>query len=248
MTTIKKKSKSPHKYRSMAERKNRPRGSRPTEVLKLIYDKGKVFVCQITGEDPGEYVRKYAKMWTPQKIHFPISYAELKDMGVENPDAEQYVMIVSPNGHNMLDNYRNGITTMELHEEQVCNHCKINSWNVYQTHKKVLKMHNHHVDKFGTILLCPTCHAATEDHSVNDDTVPFPTEKFIELLNNNVLTIERLFFELKKYSPKLLRSAITTKFYAVGLHRFYDNKYIPVPDDIRKHFQNKNAKNFFQMD
>lgn len=248
MITVKKKGKSPHSYRSMEQRKNRPRGSRPIEILEGIYDKGPIFICPITGEDPGKYARKYKKIWTLQRIHYPISYAELKIMGVKDPNAIQYVMFASPNGHNMLDNYRKGIVTMEQHEAQVCHNCKINSWDMFLTHQKVLRMENHHVHVFGTVPLCPTCHAATDDHSVNDDKVPFPAEKFMDLLSENVVSIDRLYFELKKHSPKLTPDAIKIKFYALGLHRFYDRRNIPVPSCIQKHFQNPNAKNYFDFD
>lgn len=248
MTSVKKKGKSPHKYVPMEKRKNRPRGSHPTEILEGIYAKGGMFICPITGEDPAQYFKKYKKIWVPQRIHYPISYTELKAMGVQNPNAIQYVMFASPNGHNMLDNHRAGIVSMEKRDAQVCHHCGIDSWDMFQRHKKVLRMENHHVHKFGTVPLCPTCHAATDDHSVNDGKVPFPSEKFADLLEGNVLNIETLHFELKKYSPKIARDAIKIKFYAMGLQRFYDRKYIPVPPCIQKYFQNPNAKKYFEVD
>jgi len=246
MTEIKRKGKSPHAYRSMAQRKKRPRGSHPTEILLGIYEKGATFICPITGEDPAKYLMKYKKIWTPQRIHYPIPYIELLDKGVKNPNAIQYVMFASPNGHSMLDNYRAGITTMKQEEAQICHNCGINSWDMYQKHHKVLTMENHHVDTFGTVPLCPTCHAATDDHSVNEDKVPFPAEPFANLLKVGVLNIKTLHKELKKYSPKLKKDLISIKFYALGLHRFYDRKYIPAPRILHKFFPNDNAKKFFE--
>jgi hypothetical protein len=246
VTLVKKKGKSPHKYRPMEKRK-RPRGSHPTEILEGIYQKGATFICPITGEDPAQYFLKYKQIWIPQRIHYPISYAELSKMGVEDKNAIQYVMFASPNGHNMLDNHRNGIITLDKNKAETCHTCGINSWDMFQKHKKVLKMENHHVNKFGTFLLCPTCHAATEDHSVNVDKNIFPAEKFAELLNAGVLNLSTLHFQLKKYSPKLTKEAIQIKFYAMGLHRIYDRKHIPIPSSLRKYFQNNDAKKFFEV-
>jgi hypothetical protein len=245
MTLVKRKGKSPHRHLPMEKRKNRPRGSRPDEILRGLYEKGAAFICPITGEDPGQYFKKYKKIWILQRIHYPISYAELRQMGVKDPNAIQYVMFASPNGHSMLDSYRAGVVTMKQEDAQTCHICGANSWDMFEKHKKVLRMENHHVDKFGTFPLCPTCHAATDDHSVNENKVPFPAEKFAELLNNNILNIETLHVQLKKYSPDLTRGAIQFKFYGMGLHRFYNNKYIPVPRFLKKFFRNNNAGKFF---
>jgi hypothetical protein len=243
MTLVKKKGKSPHR-----EKKKVRRGSRQIDILVGIYEKGATFICPVTGEDPAVYFKKYKKIWIPQRIHYPISHLELRNMGVKNPHAIQYVMFASPNGHAMLDNYSKGIVSMTKKETQICHECKINSWEMFEKHKKVLRMENHHVDKFGTVPLCPTCHAATEDFCVNDGTVPFPAEKFFELLNMGILTLDTLHVQLKKYSPKISKELIKYKFYGMGLQRFYDNKYIPIPPQLRKYFQNPNAKKYFNFD
>lgn len=246
MSLIKRKGKSPHKHRPMHKR-NRPRGSQPDEILFGIYEKGATFICPITGEDPAVYFRKYKQFYIPQRIHHPASYAELVKKGIKNPNAIQYVIFGSPNGHNMLENYMKGITTMKQEDSKTCYFCGISSWQMYLQHNKVLTMEDHHVMGFGTFPHCPTCHAATEDHSVNTGKVLFPAEKFAELLDKGVLNLDTLHTELKKYSPKLTKQAIQIKFYAMGLHRFYDNKYIPVPKLLRKFFQNKNVNKFFEV-
>jgi hypothetical protein len=250
MTLIMKKGKSPHKFIPISEKKRRGRirGSRPDEILFGIYEKGAIFKCPITGEDPAEYFMKYRNIWIPRRMHHPIPHHILKNMpDVEDPNALQYVMFGSPNGHNMLDNYMNGIVTMDVTDTQTCHVCKINSWDMFQKHKKVLRTQNHHVDNFGTLPLCPTCHAATSDHSVNDNKVLFPAEKLHELLNSGVLDLTALHMQLKKYSPKLTRDAIQFKFYAMGLQRIYDNQYIPIPSLLRRYFPNHSAKKFFEV-
>ena len=246
MILIKRKGKSPHKHLPM-EKRTRPRGSHPSEILEGIYKKGANFICQVTGEDPAEYFLKHKAFWIPQRIHYPISYVDLVKAGVTEPNAIQYVMFASPNGHNMLDNYRGKIVELEKNMSQICHVCGVNSWDMFQKHKKVLRMENHHVDKFGTLSLCPTCHAATNDHSVNENKVLFPAEKFHELLNSGVLDLTALHTQLKKYSPKLTREAIQFKFYAMGLQRMYNNEYIPVPSLLRKYFPNRSAKKFFEV-
>lgn len=248
MTTTVKKGKSPHPYRSMQQRKNRPRGSYPSEILLGIYEKGGVFKCPITGEDPAEYFIKYGKIWIPQRIHHPISYADLKKMGVKNPNAIEHVMFASPNGHNMLENYMKGITTMTVEQNQICHVCGVSSWDMYFKYRKVLKMEHHHITTFGTLPHCVTCHAATSDHSVNAGKYFFPSKEFLELLNADVLSLSTLCRELKKCDcPKLTKQAIQFKFYGMGLHRFYNNKHIPVPNFLRKFFKNQNAKKFFEV-
>ena len=247
MKLIKKKGKSPHKYVPMEKRKNRPRGSHPSEIVLGIYEKGGTFKCSVTGEDPAEYFMKHGRIWIPQRVHHPISYAELRKMGIKNPNAMEYVMFLSPNGHKMLESYIRGITTMTQEENQICHVCGISSWDMYLKHRKVLKMEDHHVTNFGTLPHCVTCHAATEDHSINDGKYLFPSKELLQLLNAGVLNINTLLMELKKENPKLTKQAIQLKFYAMGLHRFYDNKYIPAPSFLRKFFQNQNAKKFFEF-
>jgi hypothetical protein len=242
---VKRKGKSPHKHRPMDKRK-RPRGSRPDEILYGIYAKGGTFICPITGEDPAVYFRKYKRMYILQRMHHPASYAELVKNNVKNPNDIQYVIFGSPNGHNMLENYMKGITTMKQEDNKICYFCGINSWDMYLKHNKVLTMENHHVSNFGTFPHCPTCHAATDDHSVNTDKFLFPAERFAELLDNGILNLDTLHTQLKKYNPKLTKQTIQIKFYAMGLQRFYNNKYIPVPKILKKFFQNTNSTKFFE--
>jgi hypothetical protein len=141
----------------------------------------------------------------------------------------------------------NGIVTMDVTDVQTCHVCKINTWDMFKKHKKVLKLESHHEDNaFTTWDLCPTCHAATETHSVNDDKVPFPAKEFAELLlDKRIVDITTIHRTLKKNSPKLNKQAIQYKFYGMGLHRFFDNKLIAVPPVIKKYFPNKNFDKFF---
>lgn len=249
MTLVRRKGKSPHKFVPISEKKRRGRvrGSRPDEILFGIYEKGAVFKCPITGEDPAEYFMKYRNIWIPRRMHHPIPHHILKNMNVENPNALQYVIFGSPNGHNMLDNYMNGMITMEAKDSQTCCVCKINTWSMFKTHKKVLRLESHHEDSmFTTWDLCPTCHAATETHSVNDEKVPFPAKEFAELLlDKKVFDLSSIHRFLKKNSPKIQKQAIQYKFYGMGLHRFIDNTLMPVPDIIKKYFPNKNFDKFF---
>jgi hypothetical protein len=249
MTLVKKKGKSPHKKRSMEERvrQGRIRGSRPDEILRGIYEKGAVFKCPITDEDPAKYFMQHREIWIPRRMHHPIPYSQLVKMGVKDPNSVQYVMFGSPNGHNMLDNYMNGIVTMNKSDVQICKICKLNTWDMFEKHKKVLKLESHHEDcMFTTWDLCPTCHAATESHSVNDGKVPFPAKEFAELiLDKNIIDLTSLHNTLKKYSPKIQKNTIQYKFYGMGLHRFFDTKLMPVPFILRKYFPNKNFDKFF---
>jgi hypothetical protein len=240
------KGKSPHKLRDWSKRV-RVRGSQPSEILMGIYEKGSVFKCPITGDDPAEYFMKYHDIWIPRRMHHPIPFHKLVKMGVKDPNSLSHVMFGSPNGHNMLDNYLNGIDVMDKSEAETCTVCKINSWEVFQQHKKVLRMENHHEDsKFATYKLCPMCHAATDSHSVNEGKVPFPSKEFAKLIiDDNILNLNTLHSILKKIAPKLNKNAIQYKFYGIGLHRFFDNTLIPPPDIIRKYFPNKNYSKFF---
>lgn len=247
MTLVVRKPKSPHKYRPMSERQNRLRGSNKSDVMLGIYEKGQTFTCFITGEDPAEYFKKYKRIWIPQRIHYPISYAELRDSGVKNPDDLQYVMFTSPNGHKMIDNHMKGLTTMQPEDAEICELCGLNSWDMFVKYNKVLKMEYHHTTETETIPCCPTCHASTGDHSVNVDAVEFPANQFANLLEAGVLNLDTLYAQLRKYSPKLTKSLIQIKFYGMGLHRIYDNKYIPVPRALRKFFQNTNASKYFEV-
>lgn len=255
---MKMKKESPHSPYDYKERK-RPRGSYPYEITMGIYETGQDFKCPVTDEDWGEYFQENKKFYIPERVHYPDSWAKLHEMGVENPDDLKHVLFLSPNGHGMLHEQQSGIihpNQLDSKRGRVCQHCGISTDDAFKKWPgMVLKMVGHHYDETNNKEIewvCRNCHACTWDLGVNIGKYSFPQELFHDVLNNpkdGVLTLTNIVRELrshqKKGNPKMTKQTVQSKFYTLGLHRFYDYRHIPVPDYIKKYFRNEHAKTFF---
>ena len=216
------KKESPHPSYDYKKRK-RPRGSWPPEVTTGIYASGPKFDCPVTGEDWGVHFIENKKFWIPERAHYPISYASLCEMGVENPNALEHVLFLSPNGHGMLHEQQSGIThpdQLDSKRGRVCQHCGISTDEAFEKYGMVMKMQGHHINNKETVWICRNCYACTWDYGINIGKVPFPQELFHYVLNNppnDVLTLSNIFRELRSESPQITKEGIQSKFYTLGL-------------------------------
>jgi len=261
-----KKGTSPHKRSNNSSTRRVKRGGQPVELIKALYLKQNgSFKDNRTAEDPGEFFMEHGLLYSMVRTFTPKSIIEWMEF---DPSLTEEEIKADPNKYDMVSpNHRGWIldgrpSSMDASEQEICSHCLMNTWEFFKLTGMAIKLENHHNgrNKFMTVKVCATCHAATPDHAVNDDKQVFDSRFLKKLLDdqqrysgNQILKIMsgKLFvpgqdYKIFKRNPKLTMYTLQNKFYGAGLHRYYGYRF-PVPGYLKQFFVPNTAKDVFNL-